>query len=270
MTIAIVGAILVGISLGLLGSGGAILTIPILIYLVGHAEKQAIAESFVIVGVIAVVGAAQRARNGQVHWRTVVFFGSAGMLGSLGGSALSRFVPGAVQLTILALLMLAAAVLMFRAPKPKAAEKNPTLAGEHGQPRRIIGRGVVLALGLGALVGVITGLTGIGGGFLIVPALVLLAGLSMPVAAGTSLAIIAANCAVGFFKHSTIVRDAGLVIDWRTVVIFAVVGAAGSIAGGALGARLNQILLRRIFAAFLLLLGVYVLAREVPGLLAGR
>lgn len=267
MTIAIVGAIFVGISLGLLGSGGAILTIPILIYLVGHAEKQAIAESFVIVGVIAVVGAAQRAAKRQVDWRTAVFFGSAGMLGSLGGSALSRFVPGSLQLTILAVLMLAAAVLMVRSPKTRDVEKDAGEGGEIGR-RRVIGRGVVLALGLGAGVGVITGLTGIGGGFLIVPALVLLAGLAMPIATGTSLAIIAANCAVGFFKHNMIVRDAGLSIDWPTVIVFAGVGAVGSVAGGVLGARLNQALLRRIFALFLVLLAVFVLVKEVPALFA--
>ena len=185
MTLALIGALAVGLSLGLLGSGGAILTVPVLVYLVGHGEKAAITESLAIVGAISLAGAGVAARRRRIDWHSVLVFGPAGMLGAFLGALASRWVSGGIQLLLLSVLMLAAAAIMFR--KPPVAER----------PRRP--HPAALALN-GLLVGVATGLVGVGGGFLIVPALVLLVGLPMPVAVGTSLSIIVLNSLTGFVK----------------------------------------------------------------------
>ncbi|MEL6615065.1 MAG: sulfite exporter TauE/SafE family protein, partial [Bacteroidota bacterium] len=175
MLYALLGAVAIGLVLGLLGSGGSILTVPVLVYLAGHADKVAIAESLAIVGAIAAVGAMPYARQRLVDWHSVLYFGVPGILGTYAGAALSAFIPGAVQLALFAAVMILAAVLMFRGRKEvPEGEERPR------QPLWLIAVE-------GLLVGVLTGLVGVGGGFLIVPALVLLGGLSMRVAVGTSL-----------------------------------------------------------------------------------
>jgi uncharacterized membrane protein YfcA len=257
LAFAFAGAILIGVSLGLLGSGGAILTVPILTYLVRHQDKAAIAESFLIVGAIALVGGLRAARDKGVEWWVVLFFGGAGAIGSYIGSAASKNIPGAVQLVMLGLLMFSAAYFMGRkrpAPPPATSEHGATLARH---------RALSLIL-QGAAVGVATGLTGIGGGFLIVPALVLVCKIPMHRAVGTSLCIIVINCTVGFLKHRTIIEKLHLEIDWTTVAIFSALGILGGIAGNMMRNRINQGLLRRIFAFFLLLIAAFILYREAP------
>ncbi|MEO1086681.1 MAG: sulfite exporter TauE/SafE family protein, partial [Acidobacteriota bacterium] len=173
MTLAWIGALAIGLSLGALGSGGSILTVPVLVYLVGQDEKTAIAGSLFIVGAIATAGGAQFAVRRLVSWRSVVLFGLPGMAGTLAGAWLGGLVSGTVQLGVFAMVMLLAAGLMFRPPVGDTAESAPRAGGR-------------VALD-GLAVGVLTGFVGVGGGFLIVPALVLLGGLSMHLAVGTSL-----------------------------------------------------------------------------------
>lgn len=251
MILALVGALGVGICLGLLGSGGSILTVPVLVYVLHRPEKVAIAEGLAIVGGIALIGAAQHARRGKVSARAVLAFGLPGMAGAFAGSLLSKHIPGAAQLTLFALVMLAASWAMLRPKK-----QSPQL--EEGRPHTL--RLVAAGLGVGAL----TGVVGVGGGFLIVPALVLLGGLPMHRAVGSSLAIIFLNCLSGFVKHTGVIRDLGMTLDWQVIGLFVAVGAAGSIAGSALASRLNQRVLRRIFGVFLVLMGLFILAREAP------
>lgn len=185
------GAVAVGLSLGLLGSGGAILTVPILVYLVGHDEKSAIAESLAIVGAIATVGVARSALQRRVDFASAALLALPGILGAAAGAHAAQFIPGAVQLVLLAVLMLTAAVLMFKSRSRSAAtpDDSPPAHAARG-PLWII---AVQGLGLGFA----TGLVGVGGGFLIVPVLVLLRRLPMPLAIGTSLAIIAVNSTTG-------------------------------------------------------------------------
>ena len=160
------GALVVGLSLGLLGSGGSILTVPVLIFLVGEPEKVAIAESLAIVGGIALVGSLPFAVRKLIDWRSVAFFGVPGMAGAYLGALLSRYVSGGFQLALFALIMLVAAFFMFRPPAvPRSAAAAPRRPWKIGLD--------------GLVVGVLTGFVGVGGGFLIVPALVLLGGLSM-------------------------------------------------------------------------------------------
>jgi len=186
--LAVIGALAIGLSLGLLGSGGSILTVPVLHYLVGQPEKLAIGGSLMVVGLIAAAACIPYAVGRQVDWRSVAWFGVPGMAGAWLGASLAHWVPGPVQLALFAAVMLISAWRMLSGGLAGATRE---------EPRRL----AVLAGGTG--VGVLSGLVGVGGGFLIVPALVLLAGVPMVDAVGTSLAIIALNAFTGFAKYST-------------------------------------------------------------------
>ena len=251
MVYALIGAAVVGLSLGLLGSGGSILTVPVLVYILGHEDKIAIAESLAIVGGIALASALPFARKGLVEWRSVVFFGIPGMLGTYAGSYASQFVDGSVQLVIFAVVMLGASVLMIRGRKPVAEEhqkrRSPALTGVKG-----------------FVVGCVTGLVGVGGGFMIVPALVLLERIPMKRAVATSLAIITINSAVGFVKHLGVVRSLGMEVDWTTIGLFLLVGIAGSMVGRAIGGKIDQQALRRVFGVFLVVMAGVILVEEAP------
>jgi len=250
MVVAIFGAVAIGLTLGLLGSGGSILTVPVLVYLVGHEGKVAIAESLAIVGAIALIGMLPYAKQKQVDWRSVFYFGVPGMIGTYGGAWLSQFVTDAAQLILFAGVMLVAAFMMFR---KKATEVEEL----HRHPVWQI----VLE---GTIVGVITGLVGVGGGFLIVPALVILGGLPMRLAVGTSLVIVALKSFSGFVKYLGVLKTIHATIDLQTVVLFAIVGIVGTLVGNALSQRVNQAALKRGFAVFLLLMSGFVLYQEVP------
>lgn len=243
------GALLVGLVLGLLGSGGSILTVPVLVYLVGEPSKLAIAESLGIVALISLVGVVPLAVRGRVSWRNVGWFGGPGIVGAYVGAYLSQFMSGAVQLAIFAVVMLSAAILMFR--------RTPSALMD--EPDRAFWK--VMLDGLG--VGVLTGVVGVGGGFLIVPALVLLGGLSMHLAVGTSLAVIALKSISGFVKYLDVMEAAGLSIDWNLVLVFSGIGVVGSFVGGRVGAYVPQARLKRGFAVFLALMGVLILGQNV-------
>lgn len=247
------GAISIGLSLGLLGSGGSILTVPVLVYLVGQDEKVAIAGSLAVVGTIALAGALQYLRSGQVDWRNVGWFGVPGMVGTWLGAMIAAYVSGLVQLALFAGVMLLAAVMMLKG-------NGISGATEHA-PRA---RWKIAADGLA--VGALTGLVGVGGGFLIVPALVLLGGLSMHRAVATSLVIIALKSYSGFIKYLSVLESQGLQLDWPTLGIVTGLGIAGSWAGNQLAGRIPQRTLRRIFGAFLILMGAYILWRTLPQL----
>ena len=255
MLYALLGAVAIGLVLGLLGSGGSILTVPVLVYLAGQPDKVAIAESLAIVGAIAAVGAVPYARQKLVDWHSVLYFGVPGIVGTYGGAALAKWIPGAVQLALFAVVMILAAGLMFRGRK-----EVPEGEVRERQPLWLIGIE-------GLLVGVLTGLVGVGGGFLIVPALVLLGGLSMRLAVGTSLLIIAAKSAAGFFKYTDVLAETGQHVDWQLIGLFAAIGIAGSFVGNALSQRVPQAQLKRGFAVFLVVMGVFILGKEGPAAL---
>jgi uncharacterized membrane protein YfcA len=259
MLYVLLGAIAIGLVLGLLGSGGSILTVPVLVYLAHEPDKVAIAESLAIVGGIALVGALPYARQRMVDWHSVLYFGVPGILGTYGGAALSRWVPGPVQLALFAVVMILAAVLMFRGKQGLAEQ------GSEPHARQALW----MIAGEGLLVGVLTGLVGVGGGFLIVPALVLLGGLSMRLAVGTSLLIIAAKSAVGFWKYTDVLAGMGQQVDWSLIGLFTAVGIGGSFVGNALSRRVPQARLKRGFAVFLVVMGSFILAKEGPKALAG-
>ncbi len=248
-----IGALAIGLSLGLLGSGGSIVTVPVLVYLIGQDEKVAIAGSLFIVGTIAVAGGLQFAVRRGVDWRSVVLFGVPGMVGTYGGAWLGGQVSGTLQLAVFAGVMFVAAALMCCPPV------KDRIDGE-----RRGGWKVVLD---GLAVGVLTGFVGVGGGFLIVPALVLLGGLPMHLAIGTSLVIIALKSYSGFFKYLEVLDRLDLSLDWPVLLTVSAVGVLGSFAGRKLGSKVPQVLLRRLFAVFLVVIGFLILWQSLPDLL---
>lgn len=270
MIYAIIGALLIGLSLGIFGSGGSILTVPVLVYLLHHPEKAAIAESLAIVGAIALTSAIPYALARLIDWRAAALFAPLSIAGAYAGAHLSAHVPGSVQLLVFAAVMLLAAVFMWRrataaARADKAAGSTQSAAPEAPPPS---GTRSALALAAqGLAVGLLTGFVGVGGGFLIVPTLVLLARLPMRRAVATSLLLIAINAAVGFAKHHQVVTDLGLPLDWRTIITFIAIGAAGALAGKSIGARLNQATLQRGFALFLAAMALFIAAQRTTTLL---
>jgi uncharacterized membrane protein YfcA len=235
-------AALVGLSLGLLGGGGSILTVPILVYVLGYGAKEAIAMSLAVVGTTSLVGAAGHWRAGNVKLRVALLFGAVAMAGSFLGSRLSAYFTDTAQLALFALVMLLAAGFMFRGRREAAGA-----AGGERIPFALI------ALS-GVAVGVLTGLVGVGGGFLIVPALVLLGRVPMKEAVGTSLLIIAMNSATGFAGYLGRVE-----VAWTFMALFTAVAVAGILVGTRLVRYVPQGALRRGFALFLVCMGAFVL-----------
>ncbi len=250
LALTLVLAVLVGVSLGLLGGGGSILTVPLLVYVAGMETKEAIATSLLVVGVTSLVGAISHARGGRVQWRTGVVFGVAGMIGAYTGGRLAEVIAGQWLLIAFAVLMVATGLAMLRS-RP---EVNPAAVHPHLPTARVVLFG--LAIGL------VTGLVGAGGGFVIVPALSLLGGLPMPVAIGTSLVVIAMNSAAGLAGHL-----ASVSVDWRMGAMVTAAAVLGALLGGRLSGRISAPTLRRMFGWFVLVMAVVVGAQEAPDLL---
>lgn len=239
-------AVFVGIALGLLGGGGSILTVPLLAYVAGMDAKQAIATSLLVVGVTSAIGAISHARAGRVQWRTGLIFGAAGMAGAYAGGLLARFIPGSVLLIGFALMMIATAIAMLR------GRKNIEVSdGSHHMPvPKIVAEGLV--------VGLVTGLVGAGGGFLVVPALALLGGLPMPIAVGTSLIVIAMKSFAGLAGYLSSVQ-----INWALAGAVTVAAVIGALLGARLTAKVNPDALRKTFGWFVLAMSSVILAQEV-------
>lgn len=234
-------ASLIGLSLGVLGGGGSVLTVPVLVYVVGFAAKPAIAMSLPVVGVTSLVGAVIHWRLGNVRVGMAALFGALTMIGAFAGARAAVFVSGALQLLLLSAVMLIAAALMFR--------RTRSLVGGDDRDANL---GLLVPVALG--VGLLTGIVGIGGGFLVVPALVLLAGVSMRQAVGTSLMVIAMNSASGFVGYLGSVS-----IDWAYLVVFTALALLGMLVGIAASRHVPQTALKRAFAVFLIVTGSFVL-----------
>lgn len=238
-------SLVVGLSLGLLGGGGSTLIVPILVYVLGLDPKVAIAAGLAAVGATSAVGAINHWRAGNIDFRTALLFLPFAMGGTFAGSRLAKLLSGSLQLAILAIVMMAAAALVLRpsaGDSPQTAQQAPTW-----------GRRAMVA-GAGVLVGLLTGVAGVGGGFLIVPALAAFAGLSMKRAIGSSLVVIALNSAAGVLSYLDQVT-----IPWRTVAAVVGLASIGVLGGSELGRRLAPHALRRGFAAFLIVVGAWLL-----------
>ena len=246
ITLTVALAVLVGVALGLLGGGGSILTVPLLAYVAGMDAKQAIATSLLVVGVTSAVGAVSHARAGRVQWRIGLIFGAAGMAGAYVGGVLARFVPGTILLIGFAVMMIATAIAMLRGRKINV---------ESVEVPRIP---IVKIVAEGLVVGLVTGLVGAGGGFLVVPALALLGGLPMPIAVGTSLIVIAMKSFAGLGGYLSSVQ-----IDWTVALMVTAAAVVGALIGARLTAMANPDALRKAFGWFVLAMSSVILAQEI-------
>lgn len=248
LTLTVGLAVLIGLSLGLLGGGGSILAVPLLVYVADLPAKEAIATSLLVVGVTSAVGVLPHARAKRIRWRTGLLFGAAGMAGAYIGGRLAAFIPATILLTGFAVMMLATATAMIRGRR--GASGPPA-------PRELPVRRVLLD---GSVVGLVTGMVGAGGGFLVVPALALLGGLPMPVAAGTSLVVIAMKSFAGLAGFLSSVS-----IDWGLAAAVTAAAVTGSLAGARLAGRVPEVVLRRTFGGFVVVAGIFMLVQQVPG-----
>ena len=239
-------ALAVGVAIGLFGGGGSLLLVPALTYLLGFETKQAVATSLAVVGISAAVGAVAARANGTLPIRPAFIVGIATMAGAFGGAIVGARLDDAVQLTIFgAVALAAAAILAWQSTRGSGAR-----AADRVAPRAVL----MAAAGIG--VGVVTGLVGVGGGFLIVPALVMVAGLEMREAASVSLFVLVLATA------SALLGYAGRVpLPWAFVVPFAVIASIGTIAGVRAGHSMPQRRLQQVFAGALVLVAAFVLMR---------
>jgi len=256
-----IASILIGISLGLIGSGGSILTVPVLVYLFSVDAVSATAYSLFIVGFTAAIGSIAYLKKGLVNIKTAVVFGIPSIIAvfftrayivpaipkevfSVGNFIVTKSI---LMLLLFAILMIVASFSMIKKNKQKENELK------EGQQQ--FNYPMILLEGL--LVGIVTGLVGAGGGFLIIPALVLLSKLPMKEAVGTSLVIIAAKSLIGFFGESN-----ETLIDWSLLMIISIVATSGIFIGMFLSKKIDGAKLKPLFGWFVLVMGVYIIIKE--------
>ncbi|OBK41240.1 hypothetical protein A5658_19140 [Mycobacterium sp. 1245111.1] len=265
--IAVISGVLLGLCLGTLGGGGSILAVPILVSALNVGPRPATSASLIIVGLTSAVAAIAHARGGRVRWKAATAFGVIGSTTAFAGSMLNRAVNPQLLMIAFSVLMVAAAIGMLRRttqprhqPDPPAAETGHPVAvpaatmaaAPAARPQtRVAWAGKFVAAAL--MVGFLTGFLGVGGGFLIVPALVLAMDYSMPIAVGTSLVIIAITSAGAFAARLPAAH-----IPWTLVASFTAAAIAGSLSGTAISERISGAKLTRSFAVALIAVSVYV------------
>ncbi|MCO4292687.1 sulfite exporter TauE/SafE family protein [Solitalea sp. MAHUQ-68] len=255
------GAILMGLTLGLIGGGGSILTVPILVYLFNVNTVQATAYSLFIVGLTSAVGSVSHFKQGNIDWRSVLLFGLPSVFSVfITRSFLVKFIPETVvsfgEITIdksMFLLLLFAVVMLFAAysmiKKPKYTESiNSKVTPDN-----------ILLIAQGLFVGELTGLVGAGGGFLIIPALVLMANLPIKKAIGTSLVIIVLNSLVGFLSNHVGIQAS----DWSFMLKFFGIAAVGILIGSTLSKKVSNEKLKPAFGWFVLVMGSFIIIKEL-------
>lgn len=239
---------LIGLSLGLIGGGGSIITVPVLVYVLGVEACEAVGMSLAVVGATSLVGSFLHYRRGTVRLKTGLIFGAAGVVGALLGSPLTRLLSPSALLMTFATLMLVIAVLMLR-------RKSNADGVEVESAERVLSVWKAILAGFG--VGVLTGFLGVGGGFLIVPALVMFGGLGMKEAIGTSLFVIFLNCVAGLVGHAS-QND----FDWNLTALITILAVAGTIFGTLLSHRVAAGKLQKGFAVFVLAVAVFLMAKN--------
>ncbi len=252
-------AFIIGVTLGLLGGGGAILTVPVLHYVIDLPVDIAIASSLVVVGLTSAFATINHARHGRVQWRVGLIFGAASMLTAYGVGKVGKHIPPTIRLLGFALVMAAAAFAMLRGAYKAMrapAQAKPAANATPLAPASLNLQGLIP---LGAVVGALTGAVGAGGGFLIVPALTLMAGVPMHHAVGTSLFVIALNSAAGF-------AGSGM---WRSIPIETIAGVvalaiAGSLVGSRVSQRVSASALREGFGWFIVVMAAFIASMEAP------
>ena len=248
LTLALVLGVAVGILLGLLGGGGSIVAVPVLVYALDLPLAEAIPTSLLVIGVASATGAIPKVRAKLVEWRLAAIFAATGIVGTLVGSVLGRHLPEAAVMIGFAIVMIIAGARMLRSTDDVGTACKTGSSGIDW--RRCAPRSIPTGFG----VGVLTGLFGVGGGFLIIPALVLLLGIEKSVAVGTSLVVIVANSAAGLIAQAD-----GLGGNWPLTAAFAGAAIAGSLVAGRPSTRIDTDKLRTWFAYLVFAVAGYVL-----------
>lgn len=244
----------IGLVLGGLGGGGSILAVPVFVYVLSSDPKAAIAMSLPVVGITSLAGAWGHWRAGRVNVKQALIFGAAAMAGAYGGARLASFIPGTAQLALLGIVMVGAAFSMLRA-RPAVPAGHDAVGGDSNPAP---GAALLPSVATGLGIGVLTGLLGVGGGFLFVPALVLFARLPMKQAVGTSLLVIAMSAGAGLVGYLGEVP-----IDWTVVARFTAAAVAGIAFGVSIVRHLPHRALQRAFGVFLLLVAGWMLYQNV-------
>jgi uncharacterized membrane protein YfcA len=261
----------VGVVIGGLGGGGGVLTVPVLVYVVGLSAQDATTGSVVIVGVTALAGVLGRVGSGAVRWRSGLALGAVGVPWAVLGTVVNQRVPEPVLLLSFAALTLAVAVAMLvdardpapTAPPPAGPEAGPRARARVGHETPTRGATAVRTVLCGIVIGFLTGFLGVGGGFLIVPALLFVLRLPMATAVGTSLFVTALNSAAALTARAGVAQ-----FDWPVLVPFTVAAVAGGVLGRMIADRLTGPTLSRAFAVLLLGVGGSVGIASLVGLLA--
>jgi uncharacterized protein len=284
LTLTLLLGAVIGLSLGALGGGGSILTVPALVYVLSQSAHAATTGSLVIVGITALIGAIGHARAGHVRWATGIIFGIVGVGASYAGTAANRDVnPNALLLAFAALMIIAAVTMLRRSTKAETpACEAPAHSGSGAQPRssgaqtatalaapattrlhqpRVRTAVVAKVVVAGLVVGFLTGFLGVGGGFVIVPALVMALDFPMTIAVGTSLLVIALNSAAALAA-----RSGAETFHWAIIIPFTLAAIAGSVAGEKIAGRVGGASLSRAFAGLLIAVAIYVGIRSATGL----
>jgi uncharacterized membrane protein YfcA len=247
--------LLVGVTLGAVGGGGSILTVPALIYALGEDPRNATTGSLVIVGLTAVTETMGHARAGRVRWVPGLVFGVIGVGGSVIGSRLNKLVePNVLLLAFAGLMLLAAAAMLRRSAQRRSMPTSARPAAGRG----VTGKRILMVAVVGTVVGFLTGFFGVGGGFIVVPGLVLALDFGMAEAVGTSLLVIGLNSAIALGARGGVTA-----VDWHVVLPFAVTAMAGSMLGNRVAGRFSAPVLERIFAGLLMVLSGYVATRSI-------
>ena len=245
----ILGAVLIGLSLGLLGSGGSIITVPLLIYIADEPTKLAIAESLFIVGCISAFSAISYIKKGLINWQFVMLFGFPSMIGTYLGAWISQYFSDVFQLLTFSIVMLIASRSMFSQVNSTSFTSLP--------PRNLF---IIIT---GILVGALAGFVGVGGGFLIVPALFLLGNIPFKQAVGSSLIIITMQSFIGYVKYQHVLEKFDLTMNWNTVSVIVFMGILGSILGVRINHKISQQKIRKFFGVILIFLGIYIFGSSI-------
>jgi len=273
--------VLIGLSLGALGGGGSILTVPALVYVISEPARAATTESLVIVGLTSLVAAIGHTRAGHVRWSAGIVFGLTGVIASYAGTALNSHVdPNLLLLAFAGLIVIAAVAMLLRVPRPATQPTRVTASVGGGgsadltsdtpidadsstgaddsiRPGAITPAIVVKVVAAGLIVGFLTGFFGVGGGFVIVPALVMALGFQMPIAVGTSLLVIAINSAAALAA-----RSGSETFHWAVIVPFTLAAIVGSLAGKSVADKVSSLTLTKAFVGLLFAVAVYVAIRS--------
>lgn len=250
LALAVPVGVLIGLVMGALGGGGAVLSVPILVFGFGLAPHDATTASLLIVGVGAVAGVLAHHRAGTVRWRSGLLLGVLGSPAASAGSWIARSIDPDLLLMLFTGLLLVVSAHMLRSTRGP----EPVADADRGSTPKI----VLTALATGLL----TGFFGVGGGFVLVPALVAVLGYRMPVAVGTSLLVMVLNSSAALLSRAV----EGLHLDWPLLLTFTAAAVVGNLFGGLVTARVRSVTLQRAFAVLLIVVALYTAVRSVLGL----